>query len=1615
MPVILIRPGEVMQFDDILSKYREISFSESDKGTRFEELIKRYLRTDPLHSPKLEQVWTWNEFPFRKEISDHDTGIDLVAKTKTGDYWAIQCKFYAEDHRVSKEDMDTFFSTSGKRFKDDSGEYRTFSERLIFATTNNWTETAITSTENQTIPVARIGLNDLRDAPVDWAAIEEGFQGVPARKPKFKLRPHQQEAFNKAIEHYKKNDRGQMIMACGTGKTFTSLRIAEALSADGNRCVLFLAPSIALVSQTLREWTANAEDDLNIIAVCSDPKVTKAARRRDDISDHVEDLGAPATTDPDKIVKQYRSGDGPTAIFSTYQSIDAVIEAQRAGLPEFDLIVCDEAHRTTGAIMSKEEEKYFTKVHSDDNVTSKKRLYMTATPRLYGVKGKEDAAKESITLCSMDDPETYGTEFYKIGFGEAVDQDLLSDYKVLILTIKESDMPEAIKRKIENMDYGAEVDTETASKVWGCMNALAKNMAYDKTVKNTDPGKMQSAVAFARTIALSKDLTDIFNNLSKTPMSPVDLEMKHIDGTMNAFKRDGLLNWLKGGDPDCRVLSNVRCLSEGVDVPALDAIMFLSNKNSLIDIVQSVGRVMRKSSGKKYGYIIIPVIAPEGMDANAALDNDERYNVIWQVLRALRSHDERLEAEVNTIQYSTNRSGKIQLASLQRSRRDTTGDDYDIGREARQYLLDDFETAMMARLVLKVGDRNYIENWAKDVAIIMPELIDRLTKICRHEEYGYKQFRPAFKRYVKGLRENINGNVSEDDAINMLAQQIITKPIFIELFGEDTFVQQNPVSNTINEMLDKIGAKDALEGIELEGFYKRVKHTLSKIDTKDGKQKVITAMYEKFFKNAFPKDQAISGVVYTPMEIVDFILRSASDILKAEFDIDINDEDVNILDPFTGTGTFIARLMESGLISREDLERKYRNELFANEITLLAYYIAAVNIENTFSRITESEEYIPFDNIILTDTFNIEQICNQKTVQTDLTGEEVFKENKERIRKQHDTHITVIMGNPPYGAIQKSANDDARKRSYKDGVDSAIQEKYLDDKLFDVKKGNVNSVYDNYVRAFRWSTDRIGNNDGAILFVTPSGWLTGSAFVGFRKCIEREFSKIFVFDLRGDQNGQNWREEGEKVFGQGSKVGISITLLIKRKDFKGKAKVHYVSTRDYMKRQEKFDLLTTSHSFSKMQKKGSLKVLDVKDNGDWIIERNELFQELIPLAGDTYKKFEKHVEETVFVGYTNGFKTNRDAWSYDFSKEQLVNNMRGMIDEYNSQTASGKIVYNPEKISWSGTLEACFKRGDKAVFDPEKVRPSSYRPFSKRWFYSDSMVIEGVYQNPRLFPTPDTDNLLICIPGVGVKKDFSCLMTDRMTDLEIVGKSQCFPLYWYEDQSEVRNKNKQKSLLDDSESLIRHDGVSDYALRYAQKKYGNSVTREDIFFYVYGYLHSPEYAKAFSADLKLSLPRIDFVDEVDDFWAFSKAGRELAKLHLNYEDVEAPEGLTFSGKSDIEDLLRNGDMCRVNKMRLFPEKRKLTYNQHLTIENIPEEALEYVVNGRSALGWIVDQYQHKKDKQSGIVNDPNEYAGGEYILKLVLSVIGVSVKTMEIVNSLPSLNLSDPKEEDTSL
>ena len=1629
-----------MTFKDILTTFRKEAFSERDKGDRFERLMATYLQTDPTYSSKFKDVWLWNEFPANKDLGGSDTGIDLVARTHEGDYWAIQCKCYQEGASIDKKSVDSFLSTSSRQFKGvDDLKTTGFAHRLWIDTTGRrWGKNAEQAVRNQVPPLTRIGLYQLEEAPVQWEKIKAGQSGESARTKKYDVRPHQKVARDKTHEHFKIHNRGKLIMACGTGKTFTSLRIAEN-ETEGKGMVLFLVPSIALLGQTLREWSAQSINKINAVCICSDPEISKKRKKDADVDFFSTiDLALPASTDTENIVRQFKhieehGHDGMTVVFSTYQSIEVISRAQKAlakeheKYGEFDIIICDEAHRTTGVKISTEDESSFVRVHDNEFIKGKKRLYMTATPRLYASEAKSRAAKEDATLWSMDEPEYYGEEIHRIGFGEAVGLDLLTDYKVLILTLSENDVPPSIQRMISNDDY--EINSDDASKLIGCINALSKQIIGDEgSITKTDPTPMKRALAFCPKITASKKVTEIFNTTSDEYISSLPSEKKeqmvtvaskHIDGTMSAPERDELIGWLKEDSDDCRVLTNVRCLSEGVDVPSLDAVMFLSARNSQIDVVQSVGRVMRKSRGKKYGYIIIPVLVPSDIEADKALDDNKRFAVVWTVLNALRAHDDRFNATVNQIELNKKKPENIIVGAVETgfdSEGNPVKKDSDLEDNSRQTVsqqlalqFEDLQSVMFARMVKKVGDRTYWEQWAKSIAEIAERQIIRITMLIDEDEVHQK----SFQNFLLGLQKNINPSITTKEAIEMLSQHIITKPVFEALFEGYSFVDNNAISISMQSMLSLLeeGAIDD-DAETLDRFYNSVRTRAKGIDNAEGRQKIIIELYDKFFATAFPKMVEKLGIVYTPVEVVDFIIHSVNDILKQEFGRSISDENVHILDPFTGTGTFITRLLQSGLIEQKDLARKYKYELHANEIVLLAYYIAAVNIENTYHDLQEEDNgYESFDGICLTDTFQLGESEN-----ADKLFSEMFPSNSERVQNQVQAPITVVIGNPPYSVGQKSANDNAQNQNYS-VLESRISSTYASA----TKATNKNSLYDSYMKAFRWSTDRLNSDDGGIIgFVSNGAWLDGNSAGGFRKTIENEFSSIYVFNLRGNQrtSGELSRKEGGKIFGSGSRTPISITILVKQKNNSGKAIIYYHDIGDYLKREEKLKIISGFNSIKNIP----FQLLKPNTEGDWINQRDRRFNDLIPLI----PKKKNTEDNSFFTINSRGIETSRDAWVYNSSFSSLSKSVNSTIDFYNDQLeqfhknnndniiAKDFVDKDPLKISWSSSLIPQIDRRVKLTFQNDSFVKSTYRPFYKQWLYAGDHLIHRKGQFENMFPIGN-DNLLICISGIGGNKQNSALITNGYLDLNCLDAgTQCLPLHYF-----VKNDSTQTSIFDTTNDFLhtRRTGLSTYIIELAIKKYGKSVDKEDVFYYVYGILHSHEYLTTFTNDLKKIQARIPLIDSPKDFWAFSKAGRALADLHIKYEEVEPFSGVVVLidqvPTNQIEAGLKVNDIklidYKVKKMK-FPKKGQkdsIIYNSQITIENIPAKAYEYVVNGKSAIEWIMERYQVKTDKKSGITNDPNDWSeevgNPRYILDLLLSIINVSVQTVDIVNGLPKL------------
>lgn len=1658
----------------LLESYRQSSKTNRELGTYFEDLVIAYFENDDVQKQFYDKVWTYADWVEETGLADSkaDVGIDLVAKLKDSqdEYCAIQCKFYEKSHKLQRKDLDSFFSASSKK---------PFVRRILIDTTDlalGKNAQDIFEDKNQYVESQRISLSDLEKSRIDWVIFAE--KKAVVLKAKKIPRKHQLDAIKAVNNAFQTVDRGKMIMACGTGKTYTGLKIAETYAGKGKR-VLFMVPSLALMSQTVTEWSNDTEVPLRCFAVCSDVSVGK--RKSDDIAElNQHDLAFPATTDGAKIAREASLGDPNTmtVVFSTYQSIQALTEAQKQhGLPEFDLIICDEAHRTTGATLSGEDDSNFVRIHHNEYVKGKKRLYMTATPRIFGEGAKGKADDEGHTLASMDDEKLFGHVLFSRDFTWAVENDLLTDYKVIVLAMDEG----LVSRGVQNLLSSGEneLQLDDASRIIGCYKALTKSNLQNEISYDAHP--MKRALAFCKDIKASKLIEAEFSDvteeyLENTPDEPdqeLHCTLHHVDGTFNAKERNKLLDWLKDEpeDDECRILTNARCLSEGVDVPALDAIMFLHPRKSQIDVVQSVGRVMRKAEGKKMGYVILPIGVPSGVSPEEALNDNEKYKVVWQILNALRAHDERVDATINKAGLGEDISNQVQIVGVNADNlRSVTAvvedipmrdngsatkeagigqggsgnDDYDTDDtqmgvssklvQAGFNFNEEISNAIIAQIVKKCGTRDYWEDWAKDIAEIAQKHITRIKATLDNPNGKAKA---QFDSFLKELRDDLNDSITEDETIEMLAQHLITRPVFETLFEGHTFTKENQVSSAIQKVLDVLDEHSIdKESKSLEKFYASVKRKAKGIETSAGKQRLVVELYDKFFRSAFPRLTEKLGIVYTPVEVVDFIIHSVNDVLQNEFGQSLGSKGVHIIDPFTGTGTFITRLLQSGLIKPEELEYKFKNEIHANEIVLLAYYIAGINIEAVYHDLQKEAEYTPFEGICLTDTF---QMYEQEDMIQNLLAV-----NSERRVRQKSLPLKVIIGNPPYSAGQSSANDNNANQGYP-YLDESIRVTYV----AKTKATNKNALYDSYIRAIRWGSDRLGSEGGVMAYVSNAGWVDGNAMDGLRKCLAEEYSSIYVFHLRGNQRtqGELSRKEGGKIFGSGSRSPIAITVFVKNPQAEQHGQIYFYDIGDYLSQKEKLSIVEQFGSVNGITKTNGWTQITPDEHNDWLNQRDTSFGEHIVL-GDKKDKTGSILK--LFNNYSRGLETGRDSWCYNSSKAKLAESMESTIAFYNSEVdryaKSGEgiepkdfVNNDSTKISWTSSLYPKIKGLVKVSFNSAQIIKSLYRPYSEQYACFDPVMNHRVGQMERIFPLGDVGNFVIDVSGVG-SKSFTVLMVNHLPCLDSMEKGQCFPLKLYEPTD---NTPKDDLFADlDAETVDGYtvkDGITDEGLAHFQQAYPNEkITKEDIFYYVYGLLHSEDYRERYADNLSKELPRIPRVKEASDFWAFVNAGRKLGDLHVNYEDAAIyPVELKTSGKKSLDDL--TDDDYRVDKKWVYikidkvidgkvalndkgrPQKEndltRVKYNKQITITGIPEEAYDYVVNGRPALEWVMERQMVKTDKASGIVNDANDFAietmgNPKYPLELFQKVITVSLETMKIVRSLPKLNEFYEGEQD---
>ena len=1527
-------------FDDVLAKIRHESKSTRELGDKFEDVMLDFFGTDRYYSNRFTKVQKWRTWPGND--GQPDTGIDLVAEERDGTMCAIQCKCYSGDSTLALKEISNFPAlASGKKF-----------DRMVLVYTGgSITPHAESLLRNHKCQVIRS--EDLRASSFDWGTYPKRV----AKAPK-SLRDYQKSALDDVLKGFKSSDRGKLVMACGTGKTLVALHVAEKLAGRGGT-VLYLVPSISLIYQSMREWSDNTNSRHYYVAVCSDKSVGEEGS--------ILELECPVSTDTRELRANLsrRSKGAMTVVFSTYHSIKVAAEAIAGG---FDLVLCDEAHRTTGA----ENDTYYTFVHSNDNVQTKRRLYMTATPKIYGeaAKGaargriaKKTGKKESeigvTALYSMDDEKTYGPQFHRLGFVDAVHKyRALADFRVIIPMVS----PEYMNLKLQQSvakDGAIPLNEQTL------LAAVWHGLQYPDGEHG--PRKLlQKVIAFTNRIDRSEMFAGVIRNKDNVDISFLNLvqrlseakkefdhsvAVRHIDGKKNALRRREEMRWLGESSSDldtCRILSNARCLSEGIDVPALDGVVFLNPRESIVDIVQSVGRVMRKAPGKDTGYVVLPVAIPVGVDTAKALSGHPAFKTVWQVLNALRSHDESLAREINSLilDRKQRKLGEI-TPRISASILDVKSHD------SLDYL--ELFDKMKSTAVRKVGDIDYYNAYGRQIGEAAATVELRIrglleTSATRRRELG---------EFHTDLKHVINDSITLDDAIRVIAQHVVLARVFDELFS-GKFTSHNPISRALSDMAIGFGLDEELE--ELEGFYASVKNEVREIVTPSARQNFIKTIYGNFFKSTIKKEAEKHGVVFTPVDVIDFVINSVQGVLQRCFGMSFEDTPVKVLEPFAGTGTFLTRLLDSGLLDG-NLYQKYRNDLLANEMILLAYYIATVNIETTYSS-RNGGKYVPYEGMSYTDTLlqDPRYLRGGRHAQEQVTLGGRFKEVHERVRRQKSTNVNVIMGNPPYSVGQDSYGDANPNTKYPQ-LDQRISDTYAKR----TKAHNRNSLYDSYIRSLRWASDRIGAS-GVVAFVTNGSFVRSEVGAGIRACLAEEFDEVWCLDLRGNQRtqGETSRKEGGKIFGSGSRAPVAVVVLVKAppgSDPKKPATIRYMDIGDYLTREEKLEAVKKFGSIKGV--KGWEAIVPDRHN-DWLGKRDDRFGDYLHMGSKGAKAGHGNA---VFGIYTSGVKTHRDVWAYNTSHVTLTQNMKKHIDHCNKQNLSNPDM-DPKMSRWSEDLKSKLKKS-KPDFSKSNIRKSLYRPFFKQYLYFDKIYNGAIYKTPLMFPQENSDNIVICIP-YKFTGEFSVMITDAIPDLQIVRNGQYFPLYVYHNHKKVYN-------------------VSDYALEEYRSYYKNMrINHIDIFYYVYGLLHHPKYQTKFATNLSKDFPNIPMAPS---FTKFKNVGEKLAKLHLTFELCKR-----FKLGNPLEKFGKPHKLSFGRKdMRV--DKTKLKINGVLVFEDIPQP--KYRVNGRTPLEWIVDRYNRTVDKDSGIVNDPLEGMGEDDIIAVIERAVYVGVESDRLIAELP--------------
>lgn len=1603
-----------MNFLATLDDYR----SRPGQRPAFPELVAGFLASHPVYDQLFVRSWPLDRCPMREALGGPDAGVDVVLETKAGRFWAVHARSGVAGEAVGQGEVRAFLAATGAPFPDGAGGRASFEARLWLSGPEAWTPEAEDVARNRgdpfragpwpgLVPFLRLGPAELESAPVDWARLREGLTGPAARVPRKELLPHQEKALSRVMSHLARQGRGQLLMPGWTGKALVALRAAEGLL-RGRGLAIFLAPSAALVGQALSEWASGARTPFQPICVCQ-------AGEPPDLPG--SGLPLPSSAQVPDIMGRLRDAarfwpGRPVAVFSSFGALDRLAEALRLAALEADLLVCGEAHL---AGHGGPAWPGLARIHGNSFMRAKRRLYLSATPKIFGDRSKGRAQGHGVPVCSMDDERLFGPVIHRLGLGEAVGAGLASDYRVLVLAVSRAEIPDGVVDWLRGA--GQATDLDEVARLVAVLHALSKDVALESgLLSSAEPGPISRCLAFcgsqeeARAAAAGLALIRQAWLSVLPPGAGAGLAAVRAEHCLGLDACPGSLDDVEG---ECLVLCQAGCPNGDQALPAPDAVILLAAPRSETEAIAAVAPAMRPAPGKGRGHVVIPVVLPPYVRPEEALGGSGKaFEPVWMVLDALRALDDRFGATMSKTRFDEVRpscGGSLALGALPGSSWGTP-DGQGIGA---------LREAFFARLADRTGSRQNLLRLSRKAGALADGLVRDILALARKEGPG----RDEFADFLENVRKTLNPAIAPAEAAELLAQHLVSRPVLEALFADGPGLRDDLAAQALDRMSGILRApgQGRFSGALVAG-------EVAGLDDSRARRRALGAVYEDFLSKAFPRTAETLGPVFTPEEVVDFVNRSADRIMEREFGRRLADRDVHILDPFAGTGTFIARLMETGLVGRgEELAEKYRSGLHANETVLLAYYMAGLNIGTSFRALGGDAGEGPFPGLCLADTFRL--VDEQAEFKEEFRGEEpskirreIFPWNSARVARQMALPVSVILGTPPFRVGQRSANANAQNIIY-----TKLHAEILLSYARRSRAEDRRSLYDSHVKAIRWATDRLDpRRGGLVAFVTDSGWLGGAAMDGLRKTLAEDFDRIYVLDLRGGgrDGGQGPGREGDGILGPGSRRSVAIVFLI-RKPLSGRkvprrAVIFYHGVGDFLSREEKLGLLA---SLGDVFAPGlEWETIEPSRDGDWINRRVPLFERLMAFGTRDRQEY-----RSVFSGnFSPGFQASRDAWCYNSSRRRLEENMRATIGFYNESLAKFEgLPFNERKkahvpvdkarIGWSASLMRHFFIGRKAAFGGENIFVSVYRPFLKRHLYNDGMFNGGRNPMSGYFPTPGHGNLVICVGGRG--GEFSALMVDAVPDCQLLPDCRCFPLYRYQEHMGGRKFLPGPWVLHD-DRFARMETVTGFALEEFRAGYrprpgrdgsitfAPAIRAEDVFFYAYGILHSGDYRRAFAADLAYGLPRLPLVDGADDFWAFSRAGRALADLHLNYETVAPFPGVRVTG-------LETGDLSVV-RMAFAGEgdKSAVRLNPSVTISGIPPDAYGYALNGKPALEWVMDGYRATTDGETGLANDPDDWGREQarpgYALDLFRRLITVSLGTLEIVAGLPRIDFRFP-------